>query len=208
MNKRFYGILLLLLLAFLFLTGCETGGKLKIYNKTSHLLFAGIHGELYTIGSDSTLTLDFATPTESIFNPDTSIEVDMFLSGETFQIFDEFLGTFVDSTFVVINTGETYKVYANPNRACVKVINQSQRWIKKIIVQRNTVSTSVTTTYDVFMAPGDTWFKQQIPSNSSQAFFYVVQIQFENDDLVTYGDIQNVLYADDLFLVEVLEPEE
>ncbi len=207
MNKTVYGILLMLILVSLVLTGCETGGKLKIHNRTSHLLFAGIHGELYTIGADSTLTLKFATPTESIFNPDTSIEVDMYLSGETFQIFDEYLGTFVDSTFVVINTGETTKVFADANRACVKVVNQSQRWIKKIIVQRNTVSTSITNSYDVYMAPGDSWFRQQIPSTPSQSYFYVVQIQFENDDMVTYGGMDNVLYSDDLFLVNVQEPE-
>ena len=207
MKHRFIALLLLLLAASLVMTGCENEGKLKVNNRTSYPLYLGVHGELYTIGADSSLTLRFVTPTQSIVNPDTGLDIDIYLSGETFQIWDAYLSAFVDSTTVRINTGETTSAYANPNRACVKVVNLSQRWIKKIIVQRNTVSTTNTFTYDVYMAPGDSWFKQQVPSTTTNTYFYLVQIVFENDDILSYGDNQNVLYKDDQFLVTVLEPD-
>jgi len=206
MNQRFIGLLLLLLLACLLITGCETGGKLKIFNRTSYPVYAGIHGELYTIGADSSFVLEFATPTESIFNPDTGLDVDMYLAGETYQIWDAFLEAYVDSAFVRINTGETTRVYVDPNRAGIKVINQSQQYIKRIIVQKNTLSTSTTFSYDVFMAPGDVWQKPVQPATNTDSFFYIVQIVFENDTIFSYGNTQNILYVDEQFLVTVLQP--
>lgn len=195
--------LALLVLVALLLAGCESGGSLKIINRTSYPLYSWIRGQYYTVPTDSSLLLDFSTPTQSVFNPDTGVDVEMYLAGETFQIWDAFDETYVDSTTVWINTGKTTQVYADPNRACVKVVNQSTQWIKKIIVQRNTVSTSVTLNYDVYLGPGESWFRQQNPATPTSQFFYLVQVIFENDDVLTFGDNQNILYADDQFLVTV-----
>lgn len=203
--KRFSLLLFTLALLALMLlsTACEKDGAIKIHNRTSHNVYTSALGESYTIGGDSTLTIDVSTGTSSIFRPDVGKWVDLVLKGETYQIWDDYESAFVDSTSVRVEAGKTTQVYLDPNRACIKVINQSTQWIKKIIVRRSTVSTAYTSSYDVYLAPGEQWFKPQPPADNLNTYYFIVQIQFENDDLLTFGDAQNVLYADDQFVVIV-----
>jgi hypothetical protein len=210
--KRFSNLILLPVLAalLLFAFGCEKGGHIKIYNQTSYPVYAGALGSNYTIGSDSTLTIKVDTGTSSIFNPDVGKNVELALLGETYQIWDAFEEQFIGATDVWVEAGKTTKVYLNPNRACVKVINETDRYIKKIIVQRNTNFTTVTTNYDLLnnlLGPDESWFKPQPPADTANLYYYIVQVVFENDDTLTYGDEQNILHKDEQFLIHVTEEE-
>ncbi len=200
---RYTLMLMVLTLLLLGIAGCEKGAKLKIYNRTSYPVYAGALGEAYTIPADSVLSLDISTSSTSIFNPDVGKYVTLDLVGETYQIWDSFLEAFVDSTYVWVDAGETTKVYIDPNRASVKVLNHSTQWIKKIIISRGTLSGTLVTGYDVYLGPGAKWFKQVPPADPSHNYYYIVQVQFENDDIISFGSNTNVLHVDEQFLVTV-----
>ncbi len=198
---------LALAVLMLLTAACEKDGAIKIHNRTSHNVYVSALGSSYTVGGDSTLSLEVSTGTSSIFEPDVGKWVELVLKGETYQIWDDYESAFVDSTSVWVEAGKTTSVYLDPNRACIKVINQSTQWIKKIIIRRSTVSTAYTSSYDVYLAPGEQWFMPQPPADNLNSFYFIVQIQFENDDLLTFGDTSNVLYADDQFVV-IVPPQE
>lgn len=201
-------LLLLSLLAILFSTvGCEKNGNLKIINRTSYPVYISIDDVDYTIESGEAFSKEVKTGTQSPFDSDVGVYQEVYLSGDTYQIWDAFLNSFVEKTSVWINAGKTTKVYVNPNRASIKVKNQSTQYIKRIIVQRNTLSTSNTTTHEVFLGPGTEWSKPQTPTDATTNYFFIVQIIFENDSTLTYGNEQNYLYKDDQFLITIPPPE-
>jgi hypothetical protein len=201
--------ILFILAAVLFMAGCEKDGDIKIVNRTSYNVYAGIFDEMHTIPADSVLKVHVTTQRQSIFDSSVGRYVELFLEGETYQIWDAYLEQYVDSTFVWVNAGKTTSVYVSPNRACVKVVNQTIMNIKRIIVQRNTVYSTQTMTYelDPMLIPGSSWYKQQIPADTQNQYYYLVQVVFEDDTIYTYGDTTNILHIDDEFLVTVLPPE-
>lgn len=205
MPKRwFYLNLLLLAILLLLATGCEKDGKIKIYNRTSYPVQAGIYEDSYTIAGNSDLTVDITTGRQTPFDSNVGTWVEIFLAGETYQIYDDYEQAYVPKTSVWVAAGKTTTVYLDPNRACVKVINQTtDKYIKKIIVQRNTFSNAWTNEYNVFMAPNDEWFIQVPPGSTQTPYYYIVQVVFENDSILSYGSETNILYADDRFLVLV-----
>jgi len=198
---------MLIAVVLLFAMGCEKDGKIKIINRTSYPVYAGIKGDLYTIPSHSNLEKDISTNTQGPFDSNVGKYVDVALAGETFQIWDAYLNSYVDRTFVWVNAGETTKIYVDPNRACVKIVNNTDRYIKRIIVQRNTLNSTATDYYEVFLEPGGSWYKQQNPSYTNNLIYYIVQVVFENDEIYSYGGPGNYLFIDDEFLVTVEEPE-
>lgn len=201
-------LLCICLLAVLFSTfGCEKNGNLNVVNRTSHPVYLGVDDVDYTIPAGDDLNLEVKTGTQSPFDSDVGVYQEIYLSGDTYQIWDAFLNSFVEKTSVWVNAGKTTNVYVNANRASIKVVNQSQQYIKRIIVQRNTLSTSITNAHDVYMAPGDEWQKPHPPSDTVNNYFYIVQVIFENDTALTFGDEQNQLYKDDQFLINVPQPQ-
>jgi hypothetical protein len=209
MKTRFRLLMLLAILVIAFISaGCEKDGEIRVINRTSHNLYAGIFDVMHTIPADSSVTVHVSTQRKSFLDSSVGRYVEVYLEGETYQIWDDFQHSYVDSTFVWVEAGNTTRIFADPNRACVKVINNTERYIKRIIVQRNTNATSNTMTYEFEppMAPDATWFKQQVPATAQYHYFYLVQVVFENDEIYTYGDTDNILYEDDLFLVDVQDP--
>jgi hypothetical protein len=209
MKKSMQLILLLAIsLALLILTGCDKDGDLKIINRTDYNVYAGVSGSLYTIPADSTLKLHITTGRQTPFDSNVGKYVEVFLEGETYQIWDAYEETYIPSTEVWINAGKTTNIYLDPNRASVKVVNQSGQYIKRILVQRNTTYNTTTQTYEFpdLLPPGGVWHKQQNPATPQAMYYYLVQVVFENDTILTYGDTGNILYKGDQFLVTVLPP--
>jgi len=203
MKRQNIILLIAALMLMFFVLGCEKDGTLKVHNQTSYPVYAGLLGFVYPIPADSVLKLHITTQRQTPFTQRVSRRVNLALQGETYQIWDELESTFVESTFVRIDAGGTTSVYLHPNRACIKVLNRSQWNIKKIIIQRNAGSTPFTAPYDVFITPGNSWYKQVMPATTQNSFYYLVQVQFENDTIISYGDSGNILYTDDRFLVMV-----
>jgi hypothetical protein len=192
-----------------FLTGCEKDGNLRIVNRTSYPAYASVLGSSYTIPADSSLKVHVTTGRQSLFDSSVGRYVELFLEGETYQIWDAYEEQFVPKTEVWVNAGKTTSVYMDANRACIKVINQTTANIKRIIVQRNTTMATQTITYelDPMLAPGGSWYEQQVPATVQYPYYYIVQIFFEDDTSLTYGDTTNILYKDNEFLIHVLPPE-
>ncbi|MFB3844605.1 MAG: hypothetical protein ACE14O_02495 [Candidatus Cloacimonadaceae bacterium] len=199
--------LLVILAAFLLLLfGCEKGGNIRIFNRTSHPVYVGALGSVYTVDGDSTLTLDVDTPTSTPFTNDTGRWVELALQGETYEIWDDYEEEFVGKTDVWVETGKTTKVYLHPNRACIKIFNESHWYIKHIMIQRVTNFTFVTYEYDFLgnlIAPGQIWYKTMTPADSVNHYAYRGRVIFENDQYYDFGSDQNFLYTDDVMEVHI-----
>jgi len=199
-------LLLFLFIFVIFLTGCEKDGVLKITNRTSYPINAAIYNSPQVIPPGSVLKKEITTERQSLFGGDVGKYVDLDLEGETYEIWDYDLEAYVPNTRVFVKAGQTTKVYLDPNRACIKVINQSGWNIKKVIIQQNSNSETSTNPYIVFLENNDVWYKQVDPATATESCFYIIQIVFENDTIVTYGDNQNILYTDEEFLITVTPP--
>jgi len=205
-RKRYLLQLLILLAIVLLASGCEKDGHIRIINRTDYPVYAGAFGVLHTLPGNSDLKIFVRTGRQSPFDSNVGTYVTLDLVGETYQIWDAYLERYVDSTYVWVNAGKTTNVFVNANRACIKVVNNSQWWIKKIFIQTHTPSGITTKEHSVYLAPGEDWFLQQNPSTATFTYAYIVQVMFENDTVLTYGNNQNYLYLGDRFLVDVQHP--
>ncbi len=198
--------LLCLGIGVLIVAGCEKDGSIKIINRTSYPVYAGIATTEYTIGEGNSRTIDVSTPTSSVFNPDVEKKVDLHLIGETFMIYDDYLEEYVEQTTVVVKPGKTTKVYIDPNRASVKVRNLTDSLITQIQVERHEIQNTYTSTYDVNIASNSEWF-QTIPyATSNNQFFIIVRVLFSDGTEYLYGNTQTILGKDEQFMVEILPP--
>jgi len=208
MRKRLFQLLLLLILTAggLISSGCEKDGKIRIVNRTSFPLHAVVMDVAYTIAPDGVKTIDVTTGTQTPFSGDVGKYVQVSLLGETFQIWDDYLNHYVDSTYVWVNAGKTTGVYTLPNRASVKVKNQSGQKIKRVIIQRNTTLTSNTDTYDIDLPSGSEWFKPIPFATEENSFYLIVQVVYDDDTSEIFGNEQTIMGLDEQFLIDLLPP--
>jgi hypothetical protein len=208
MRQRVFQLLLLLIIAAAGLAsaGCEKDGKVRIINRTSFPLHAVVLDAAYTIAPDASKTIEVTTGTQTPLSDDVGKYVQVSLLGETYQIWDAFENHYVDSTFVWVNAGKTTSIYTFPNRASVKVSNQSGLHIKRVIIQRNTNLTSNTDTYDIDLPNGKSWFKPIPYATEENSFFLIVQAVFDDDTGEIYGSPQTIIGLDEQFLINVLPP--
>jgi hypothetical protein len=204
-NKLF---LILLLLAFvaisLVTTGCEKDGKIRIVNRTSYPLYASVQGDNMTIAGGEARSVEVTTRTQSPLTDEVSKYVKVDLQGETFQIYDEFLQRFVDSTYVLVKAGKTTSIYAQPNRACIKVVNHSGQHISQIITHRHTEQNTITDFYNVDLPNNASWFKQEPPATTSNSFYFTVDVVFDDSTILTFGGPDSRFAVDEEFLIDVV----
>lgn len=187
-------------------SGCEKNGKIKIINQTAHALYAEVLDNNYVLSDSSTKTIDVTTGRKDPFTGDVGKWVRVTLKGETYQIWDGFLDRYVDSTYVWVSAGKTVSIYTRPNRASVKVKNQSGKHIKRIIIRKNTNLTTIRDTYNVDLPNGNEWHQPIQYSDSDNVFYVTVQVDFDDDSSKLYGDPQSIYGLDKQFLIEVLPP--
>ncbi len=201
-------ILGLILTALLLITACESGGKFRVVNQTSHSLYLSLgEGDEVTIPGGEEHTFEVATAKQSIFNPDVEKEVPVRIIGETYHIYDEILEVYTDSTTVSIKVGETLSAYILPNRASFKLINNSSQIVENVLLYKHNFVAGVIVGNLGQIDPGDFAFKRVDYATPSNNFYYYAVVQMENGSTLTYGDETNILLKDEQFLITITDPE-
>ncbi len=206
MRHRIFLCILLTILATMCLisTGCEKNGKIRIANRTSYPLYAVVLDTPYTIAPGSDRKINVTTETQYPFTNDVGKYVRVSLQGETYQIWDDYLSRYVDSTYVWVNAGKTTSIYTMPNRASVKVKNQSGLHIKRVIVRRVASQNTITDNYEVDLDNGESWYKAIPFATTGYNFYLTAQVVFDDNSMQSYGNQQTIMHVDEQFLIEVL----
>ncbi|MEF3694955.1 MAG: hypothetical protein V3576_06360 [Candidatus Cloacimonadota bacterium] len=219
MSKKL--IFLLAVLGTLLLTGCESGSHIHIVNRSNHPLTYKLKRDhnWITIGANSELTFSVDTATQSFLSGDVTEEVSLFMQGETYQIYNYNTLGYTDSTRVTVQAGKTYNIYIDPNRASVKIINNSPRNITKVDIFKHNGVTPMRLTTLENIAPGesrnyhvnhsmpvDAGAEIWIPTPATN-FYYFAVLTDDEDNEYTYGSQDTVLYKDQQFLINYTDVE-
>ncbi len=202
-----HNLIFCVLVAIIFLAaGCEKGGEIRITNRTSYPLHITLYDEEYTLPTQQTRVFEIDNETQTPFSGEIRKNVKLGLIGETYQIFDDYELTWIDSTYVQVKAGETTTIFVDPNRAGLKVINQSDFKINRILAYRVYPLNTQITIYDVAIAPGGTWFRPVEYATPSNMFYNVVLVILEDETSLQYGSPQTVLEVDEQFVITVQNP--
>ncbi|HOH46263.1 MAG TPA: hypothetical protein PLX59_00355 [Candidatus Cloacimonadota bacterium] len=218
---NFKHLLLLVMLSTLFFAGCESGSHIYIKNRTNHPLSYRLsrNDPWITLGGGGEVTFKVDTDTQSILTGDVLKDLSLFLVGETYQIYNYNTLSFTDSTRVTVQAGKTYKIFVDPNRASVKIINNSPKNITQAEVFRhNGISPARINVFND-IAPGESLYYHVnhsmpidsgadvwIPTPATNFFYYVVLTDDENHEY-TYGGAETILYKDQQLLVNYQDVE-
>ncbi len=205
--KRIY-LCLAALLILLLMAACESGGKFRVVNQTSHPLYVNVeNGPEVTVPGGAEHTFSIATQKQHIFNPDVEKEVPVRLVGETYQIYDEDAEAFTDTTTVTIKAGETLSAYINPNRASFKVVNNSSRAATRIELYKHNFVAAYLIADLGNLAPGQSKFLRVDYATAHNNFYYYAVVTMDDETELTFGNPTTVLDKDEQFLVTLTDPE-
>lgn len=205
MKRRIiYAVFMIMIAALSILsTGCEKNGKIKIINRTSFPLYASVKDEPVVIAPGAYKKFDIKTDTQYPLFDEVGKYTKVDLRGETYQIWDGYEEKYVDFTYVWVKAGEISNIYALPNRASVKVINNTNQPIKRVVIQKNYGSGVATDANETDILSGDYWYKPIDYVTGSIDFYLIVQVVFQDNSIRTYGDSTVKKHLDEQFLIDV-----
>lgn len=199
-----FSLLILLPLYFLFCTGCEKDSTIRLVNRTSYPLYAIIQSKSYTIAPGSDHEVEISTKQQTPLTGEVGKYVNVNLTGETYQIWDNYLNRYVDSTFVWVEAGKTISIYASPNRASFKVKNRSDQVISSVILQRISTQQTLTDTYYLNLPDNEDWYKQIPFATEDNEFHLIAHVILADGTDIVYGNPQTIIGIDEQFLIEVV----
>ena len=192
-------ILLCLTAILLLLSACESGGKLQVFNRCSYPVYIKLEGYAQeTIGADADIVYNIDTKTQNIFTGDVKKKLLIWLVGETYSIHDPDLNAYIDSTWIKVQAGETYKIYLLPNRASVKIVNASEQTISRAEIWQHSTLTHNQVGALTDILPGESRF---LRVDYGKNFYYQVEIDLPDGTHQTFGGSETVLNKDEQFLV-------
>ena len=183
----------------LMLSACESGGKLQVFNRCSYPAYIKVENiEQKTIPAGESVSINIDTDTQNIFTGEVKKKLPIWLVGETFSIFDEYQNAYLDSTWIEVKAGKTYSIYLNPNRASVKVINNSDQIISWAEIWQHSPLTyyQVGVMYNIL--PGESRFLRVDYGNK---YYYQVEIYLPDESHYTFCDSENILAVDEQYVV-------
>lgn len=198
MKERFC-LILGLAAMLLMLSACESGGKLQVFNHCSYPAYIKVENmEQKTIPAGESVSFNIDTDTQNIFTGEVKKKLPIWLVGETFSIFDEYQNAYLDSTWIEVKAGKTYSIYLNPNRASVKVINNSDQIISWAEIWQHSPLTyyQVGVMYNIL--PGESRFLRVDYGNK---YYYQVEIYLPDESHYTFCDSENILAVDEQYVV-------
>ncbi len=212
--KTTYLYLILALISLLTLAGCESGGKFRVINRTSHNVYVTIEGqnEVLIPGSDTANEVynehifNIDTENQSILTGTVKERVQAVIYGETFHMFNKDVNAFTDSTTLTINAGKTLNAFLSPNRASIKIINNSTKNITMAEVFKHNFTSDLKVGQLTNITSGSEDFLRVDFATPSASFYYYVVITLEDGTQYTYGDSQNILSVDSQFLILLEDP--
>lgn len=196
-------IYLLLAVMLVLLSACESGGVFKVHNRCSFPAYVSVDsGPQITLPAGASHEFPIDTDTESFFSGKVETEIKVRLIGETFSLFDEDEAIYTDSTTFKIGAGDTRNAFLNPNRASVKVTNNSNSVLPVAEIWQHTSLNHIRYTSLFDIPPGESKFARVDFAVPNAQYYYQVIIPVEDGNPLVYGDTSNVLANDQQFLVE------
>ncbi|PKN79358.1 MAG: hypothetical protein CVU48_05590 [Candidatus Cloacimonetes bacterium HGW-Cloacimonetes-1] len=207
MKKNSFYIVAIILMV-LSLSGCESGAKFRVYNNSSYPLYVGMmNGESVTIPAAEQYEFNIDTQTQSILTGEVKKTVLFNMVGETYNIWDDVEDAYTDTTYVTVKAGQTLSAYIHPNRASIKVINNSSVNILRADIYQNNFTSSMRVATLANINSGTSQFKRVDYATPTRNFYYQVNLIMEDGNIYTYGDQQNVLHVDRQYAVTLNDPE-
>jgi len=199
MMKKKYCIIPGLAVILLLLSACESGGKLQIFNHCSYPAYIRVENmDQKTIPAGESVSYNIDTDTQNIFTGEVKKKLKIWMVGETYSIFDEGQNIYTDSTWIEVKAGKTYSIYLNPNRASVKIVNNSTQ----IITQAEIWQHSPLTYYQVGIMynilPGESRF---LRVDYGTDYYYQVELYLQDESHYTFVDGEEILGVDEQYLV-------
>ncbi|MBP7309871.1 MAG: hypothetical protein KA984_01135 [Candidatus Cloacimonetes bacterium] len=201
----------LAVLLLLIVSACEKGASFEVINQCSYPAWVSVDGDsLITLAAGETRSFKIATGTESILSGSVYESFKVIAFGETFSLEREVDGHLIptDSTTVKIRAGETRRAPLIPNRASLKVTNNSSNPIEKAEIWKHTAltHTRVGTIYDI--EPGTNKFYRGEYAVANNMFYYTVLLYFPGmDEPLGFGGENTILGKDEQFNVIYADPE-
>jgi len=192
------------------ISACESGGKLRIVNKTSYPLFIGLEGEMPVTlpGKASNTeffehTFELPTDKQTPLSGTVKAKRRLILRGETYQIYDDVNEVFTDTTEIVVEAGQTLSAYISPNRASVKIVNDSSNKVLDAIVYRHNFSSYIAVARMTDIEAGTSSFVRLDYATTTNQFYYFVVITLDNGNEYTFGSETNILSLDNQLLIHL-----
>jgi hypothetical protein len=207
MNKiRYYALLGAILVI---LSACESGGKFNMVNRTSYPVYTAVDGsDLVTIPEGESHVFKIDTETQSFLTGEVKQKIPVYLVGETFSLRDED-GVYLDSTEVTIKAGKTTNAFLDPNRASIKIVNNSLVTITRAEIRmvKPTTIQIVSTLLDI--PSGESLWQRVKYASLNDSFSYRVDIWLEGaTSPLVYGDAETILTNDQQWLITIDEPQD
>ncbi len=205
-------VLCLALCALLLLCSCESGAKFRMENRTSFPVYASVDGAAeISIPGNSEHIFNIDTDTQSFLTGKVERNVPVLVYGETYSLIDNIDSPQQDDTSITVQAGKTLSAVLHPNRASVKIVNnlnhpvaRAEIWLSKI----NYIFESRVAVISDLEAGQQHWERLR-PCGQTDPFCYIVHVYHDDDTEfpLIYGDEDNILFADDQFVV-TLNPTE
>jgi hypothetical protein len=180
-----------------------------VRNDTSHLAWVRMEDSPeIELAPGEAHTFKFSTDREHIFNSNVTREVELWAQGETYQMVYEEDGELrpTESSEFTMEAGERRTGYLTPNRACFKVVNNSNQTVHRAELRKNKNGEEYVETNLGSIAPGESRYHRVPYATSNNNFYYIARITFEDGTELVYGDSSNILGVDEMFLITLNPP--
>ena len=195
---------------FLLLGSCKSGANFAVHNLCSHPAYASVNrGELITIPPNQTHVFYIDTDSQNLFTGSVFRTLPVTLFGETYgMILQDTPIVYTDSTTIKVQAGRTLNAYLNPNRASVKIINNSTRLIERAEIWKHSSLSHNRVSSLLNITPGSSTFQRVDYATPNNQFYYQVELYFPGElEPLVYGDVNNILDKDEQFVVTYNDPE-
>jgi hypothetical protein len=193
------------------LTSCESGGDLQFINRTSHNVYVTLEGrdEVVIPGSDienevyNTHTYEIDTDTQSFLTGVVKERIEALILGETFRMYNPDTQAFTDSTILTIKAGQNLKAFIDPNRASIKIVNNSSKDVFMAEVYKHNFTSDLKIGQMDNILKNTERFIRVDYATPSNSFYYYVVVTMEDGEQFTWGNAQNILTLDEQFLITI-----
>jgi hypothetical protein len=107
-----------------------------------------------------------------------------------------------------MEAGERRTGYLTPNRACFKVVNNSDKTVRRAELRKHKDGEEYFEANLGSIAPGESSYRRVPYATANNNFYYTARITFEDDTELVYGDSNNILSVDEMFLITLNPPSE
>lgn len=199
------------ILILLMVAACDKGATFEVHNQCSYPAWVSVDGDsLTTLAPGERRSYKISTDRETLISGTVYESFKVKVFGETFTLEKEVDGHLIptDSTIVKIEAGETRKAPLLPNRACIKVTNNSSSLIQRAEIWKYKGPTQVPMGSIENVLPGSSKFQRVEYATSTNNFYYVVKLYVEgNDEPMYFGSYENVLSKDEQYHLIYADPE-